>query len=317
MEISLMRYLPTFVRAAEELSFSAAARRLGVTPGAVSKSVRALESGLGVRLFHRSTHAMELTEDGEHLLKSAAPLLAQLDGTLETIRASPDRARGTLRVAAPYGFGKQFIVPLLADFSARYPDVVLELRFEDHPIDLIEARIDVGIGARLEPRGELVCRKLCDSRLFTVASPAFVERHGRPRNPHELERYLCIGYRSPSSGKLRPFYYRGEEGADSLLTVNPTAAVIGTDQELVCELAVQGLGIANVGWVALPYIEAGTLVPLLEDYTPELPPMMIYYQSRQNVPPKVRAFIDHMEASSSVAMPRRAESSGAHRTSKG
>jgi DNA-binding transcriptional LysR family regulator len=308
MEISMMRYLPTFVRAAREQNFSAAARSLGLTPAAVSKSVRALESGLGVRLFHRSTHAMELTEDGEHLLEKAGPLLDQLDGTLDKVRAFPGKARGTLRVSAPYGFGKQVIVPLLAGFCAQYPDVVLDLRFEDQVVDLIEARIDVGIGLRTSPRGELVCRKLCDSRLFTVASPGFIEHCGHPRSPQELEHYRCIGYRAPGSGRLRPFYYRGEDGADSLLALNPPAALIGTDQELVCELAAQGLGIAMVGWVALPYIEAGRLVPLLEDYSAELPPIMIYYQSRQNVPPKVRAFIDHVEAN--LAAGRRRGSEG-------
>jgi DNA-binding transcriptional LysR family regulator len=297
MEISPLHHLRTFVRAARERNFSAAARSLGLTPGAVSKSVRALETGLGVRLFHRSTHALELTGDGEHLLSTVGPLLAQLDGAVQNVRASTDKPRGTLRVAAPYGFGKQVIVPLLADFSAQYPEVVLDLRFEDHVVDLIEARIDVAIGARIHPRGELVCKKLCDSRLFTVASPAFIERHGGPRSPEELERYRCIGYRSPSSEKLRPFYYRGEDGPGSLLALEPTVAVIGTDQELVCELAARGMGIAMVGWVALPYIEAGTLVPLLEDYAAELPAMMIYYQSRQNVPPKVQVFIDHLDTS--------------------
>lgn len=296
MSISLLRCLPTFVRAAGELNFSAAARSLGVTPAAVSKSVRTLETELGVRLFHRSTHALELTEDGGHLLQRVGPLLEQLEGALEKVCASPGNPRGTLRVSAPYGFGKQFIVPLLAGFSAQYPEVELDLRFEDHVIDLIEARIDVGLGTRLDPRSELVRRKLCDSHLFTVASPDFIDRHGAPRTPQELESYRCLGYRSPSSGKLRPFFFRGDEGADSLLVVNPRVALVGTDQELVCELAARGLGIAMVGWVALPYIEAGSLVPLLEDYSAQLPPMMIYYQSRQNLPPKVRAFIDYLEA---------------------
>jgi DNA-binding transcriptional LysR family regulator len=199
-------------------------------------------------------------------------------------------------VSAPYGFGKQFIVPLLAGFCARYPEVELDLRFEDHVIDLIEARIDVGIGARLAPRSELVCKKLCDSHLFTVASPDFIHRHGQPRSPQELGEYRCIGYRSSSSGKLRPFFYRGLEGAESLISLNPTTAIVGTDQELVCELAARGLGIAAVGWVASPYIEAGRLVPLLEDYSPQIPPMMMYYQSKQNMPAKVRAFIDYVEA---------------------
>jgi DNA-binding transcriptional LysR family regulator len=291
------------VNAAGAKSFSSAARSLGLTPGAVSKSIRALESGLGVRLFHRSTHALELTEDGEHLLREVEPLLVGLDGALGQLRSSPGKARGTLRVAAPYGFGKQALVPLLPGFCREYPEVVLDLRFEDHVVDLIEGRIDVGIGTRFDPRGELVCRKLCASRLFTVASPAFIERHGRPRTPEELERYRCIGYRAPSSAALRPFFYRGSDGAGSLSTVSPPVALIGTDQELVCELAAQGLGIAMVGWVALPYIESGRLVPLLEAYSPELPPMMIYYQSRRNLPPKVRAFIDYVEANLDQSTP--------------
>ena len=300
MNIGELRFLPTFVRAAGELNFSATARSLGVTPAAVSKSVRALETELGVRLFHRTTHALELTEDGARLLRTVGPLLEQLDDALEKVCASPDTPRGTLRVSAPYGFGKQFIVPLLGGFCAEYPEVEPDLRFEDQVTDLIEARIDVGIGVRLDARSELVCRKLCDSHLFTVASPDFIDRHGAPRTPQDLEGYRCIGYRPPSSGTLRPFFYRGGEGADSFLTVNPPVAVVGTDQELVCDLAAQGLGIAMVGWVALPYIEAGSLVPLLEDYSARLPPMMIYYQSKQNIPPKVRAFIDHIQANMQV-----------------
>jgi DNA-binding transcriptional LysR family regulator len=296
MDAALMRYLPTFLEAASELNFSAAARKLGLTPAAISKSVRALESGLGVRLFHRSTHALVLTDEGTRLLREVGPLLDQIDTALEVVRASPEQPRGVLRVAAPYAFGKRFIVPLLAGFRARYPLVEFDLRFEDHVVDMIEAGIDVSFGLRFNASSNLVSKKLCDSRLFTVASPDFIDRVGCPQTPFELERYPCIRLRSASTGKMRPFMYRGEEGPDSPLLLDPPASTIGSDQELLCELAAEGLGIAMVGWVALPYIESGRLVPLLEAHSVGLPPMMIYYLSRQNLPPKVRVFIDYVHA---------------------
>lgn len=287
----LMRYLPTFARVAEETSFSAAARRLNVTPAAVSKSVRVLERGLGARLFHRSTHAVTLTADGEHLYRHVAPLLQQLDDALSGARNLPERPRGVLRVSLPVGFGKRFIVPLLAGFRRSYPDVELDLRFESHIVDQVRQRIDVSLGLRIDPNANLIGRRLCEARTFTVASPTFVRSHGQPRHPRDLGAYPCLCTRLPTSSAVMRWPYQ-EDGAPFVVTPEPV--VTASSMDVLLELAAQGQGIAFAGWVAAPYIESGALVPLLEKYTAQLPPLKLFYSSKKNLPSKVRVFIDYV-----------------------
>jgi DNA-binding transcriptional LysR family regulator len=292
MRAELARYLPTFVLVAEDLSFSKTARRLGLTPAAVSKSVRTLEQGLGLRLFHRSTHALSLTAEGERLRHSVTPLLDALDQSLESVTNLPDRPRGLLRVAAPYAIGKQDLLPLLGEFRCLYPEVELDLRFDDHVVDQVKEQIDVALGMRTDPNPNLIAKKLFDTQLIVVASPKFLEQHDAPTHPRDVERFPCVRYRDHASGRLFPWRFR-DPYTEETLTLNPAAAITASSLELVAELAAAGHGLAlNGSTSAAPYLRSGKLVQVLADYAHPLPPVMLYYASKRNLPSRVRAFID-------------------------
>ena len=293
MQSNLLRYIPTFLQVAEDLNFSESARTMGVTPAAVSKAIRTLETGLGTRLFHRTTHKLTLTADGEQLMQQSAPHQRGMVQALSNAMSKPEHPHGKLRVSAPYAFSRQYILPLLKGFCEKYPDVKLDLYFDDQVVDMVEGRIDVGIGVRLAPSNDLIIKKLCDSRLFIVAASAFLENHGTPAHPLELVNFPTVRFRSHSSGTLIPWVFVDENGNQK--TIDPAPAVTVSSQELVCELAAQGLGIAMTGWVALPYIQAGELIPLFEDFTFTPPPLSIYYHAKANLPAKVRVFIDYVD----------------------
>ncbi|TNE84166.1 MAG: LysR family transcriptional regulator [Deltaproteobacteria bacterium] len=292
MANDLKRYLPVFIRAADDLNFSETARRLGVTSAAVSKAVRALESGLGTQLFYRSTHKLTLTDDGERLYRHTAAHVASLDEALLAVRSVPDHPRGKVRVAASYAFGRQFIVPLLEGFHARYPDVELDLLFDDQVRDLVKEQIDLGIGGRVAPSTDFVMKKLCNGSVSFVASEAFLQVHGRPDHPRQLLDLPCVRFRSHASGELMRWPYVDETG--DVAFVDPPAKFIVSSQELLCDLAAQGLGVAMVGLVAQAWIRAGELTPILEEWVIAPPPLSIYYASGTNLPPKVRVFIDYI-----------------------
>ena len=292
MQTDLTKYLPTFLQVAQDLNFSESARKLGITPAAVSKTIKTLEEGLGTRLFHRSTHALTLTGEGTQLFEQSAPHQERIAQALASAMNLPSHPQGKLRVAAPYAFSKQFIIPLLGGFRAQYPDVELDLLFDDQVYDMVRDQIDVSIGMRLNPGANLIMKKLCDSQVFIVASPEFLERHGTPTHPSELVNFPAIRFRSHTTGSLLPWTYVDEEGRQISLT--PPPAITVSSMELLCELAAQGLGITMTGWVALPYISSGELMPILDTYTINPPPISIFYHDRANLPAKVRVFIDYV-----------------------
>jgi len=289
---TLARYLPTFVMVANELSFSAVARQLNVTPAAVSKNVRALERELGSTLFHRSTRALRLTDDGEQLQRRIAPMMVEMEQALAGASNQEERPRGRLRVTLPETFGRLYVVPLLAEFCERYPEVELELLFDDTSLDLVRERIDVAIGLRTEPRLGLVGRRLCASRFFTLAAPDFIAERGAPEHPTELTGFPCLAFRQ-SSGRRMPWRY---VDGDEELVVRPPIAISATSLEALNELAARGHGITRGGWMSLPYLRAGRLVPVLAPYEWQPPPMMLYHRIPENMPSRARVFIDHIVA---------------------
>jgi DNA-binding transcriptional LysR family regulator len=288
----LLRYLPTFVQVAGELSFSSAARRLGVTPAAVSKSVRTLEQGLGIRLFRRSTHALTLTDEGERLRRRVGPLLDAVSESLVQAMNLPDTPRGLLRVSAPYAIGKSQLLPLLPEFRRRYPEVELDLRLEDRVVDLVKEGIDVSLGVRLDPAPGLIAKRLASTRLIVVASPEFLEQHGVPREPADVLRFPCIRYRIAATGRLFPWRFH-DPATESSISLDPPASVSVSAQEIGAELAAAHLGLAMLGYISIkPYLEAGSVVEVLGEYALELPPLMLYYTSKRDLPSRTRVFID-------------------------
>ena len=288
-----LNMIELFVTVAETRSFRAAADRLGVTRSAVSQGIRRLEDRLGISLVNRTTRSVSLTEAGERLYADVAPALRELD---TAIAAASDRAgppSGLLRLAVS-SIAERFISgPLLASFAESYPDIVLDITVTDDIFDIVAEKYDAGV--RL---GEVIEQDMIavpvsgDQRQLAVASPGYVERHGRPEHPRDLTRHRCIGWR-PGPG-IAPYRWEFEEdGRPFDVSVNPQ--VTTNDMWLMIRMAVAGGGITfGMEETFGPYIARGELVPLLERFLPPFPGFFLYFPSRRNLAPKLRALIEHV-----------------------
>lgn len=295
MHSELATCLDAFVAAADEASFSAAARRLGVTPAAVSKSVARLESGLGARLFQRSTRSLALTEAGGRLYGQVRLPWTDIADAFAELRDGAGKPAGTLKVSLAPTVGRTYIVPLLDAFLARYPDIVPDLHFDNRQVDLVAEGYDVAIGGGLVLTDGLVARELARVRIVVVAAPAYLSRHPAPDDPAGLARHRILMRRAIGTGRLTPWVLRNEEGAEVVAQVRPAAVM--DDPEALAHAAASSLGIALVPLPhALPLLASGTLVRLLPGWYAEAHPLSIYYASRRQLPAKVRVFIDHIVA---------------------
>jgi DNA-binding transcriptional LysR family regulator len=293
MQNELTTHLDAFVASADEGSFSAAARRLGITPPAVSKSVARLEAGLGVRLFQRSTRSLSLTEEGERLYRQVRMPWIEIGDALAELQQGAGKPAGTLKVSMAPAVGRLYFVPMLDAFMERYPDIVPDLHFDNRQVDLIAEGFDVGIGGGLEPTEGLVARELAQVGIVLVAAPAYLSRHGTPVEPLDLARHRGLLRRSVASGRLTPWILRNHDGGEVVANVRPVAVL--DDPEALARAAACALGIAMLPLPhALPLLQSGELVRILPAWWAETRPLSIYYSSRKLLPAKVRVFIDHV-----------------------
>lgn len=293
MHLDLRSHLDAFVAAAEAGSFSAAARQLGLSPAAVSKSVARLESGLGVRLFQRSTRSLRLTEGGERLLGQVRLPWREISDALAQAQQGAGKPAGSLKVAMAPAVGRLYLLPLLEEFMQRYPDIVPDLQFDNRQVDLIAEGFDVAIGGGLPLSEGLVARQLARVRLVLVAAPAYLARQGTPAEPAELARHRGLLRRSLASGRLIPWTLKQDDGAELLASPRPAAVL--DDPEALARAAACGLGIAMLPLPhALPLLESGELLRVLPGWHADTGPLAIYYSSRKQLPAKVRVFVDHV-----------------------
>lgn len=288
-------YLDAFVAAADETSFSAAARRLGITPAGVSKNVARLEAGLGVRLFQRSTRSLSLTEEGERLYRQVRLPWTEIGDALAELRQGAGKPAGTLKVSLAPTVGRHYFVPMLASFMARYPDIVPDLYFDNRQVDLIGEGFDVAIGGGIELTEGLVARELARVRIVLVAAPAYLAGHAPPDGPSDLARHRCLMRRSTASRRLVPWVLKHAGAGEIVANVRPVAVL--DDPEALARAAACGLGIAMLPLPhALPLLDSGELVRVLPDWYAETRPLAVYYSSRRLLPAKVRVFVDHVVA---------------------
>lgn len=293
MQNELTVHLNAFVAAADESSFSAAARRLGLTPAAVGKSVARLESGLGVRLFQRSTRNVSLTSEGARLYRQVRLPWSEVGDALTELRQGAGKPAGTLKVSLALAVGRRYIVPLLEEFLARYPGIVPDLYFDNRQVDLIAQGFDVAIGGGIELTEGLISRELSPVNIVVVASPGYLKQHPMPTGPEDLARHRCLLRRSLSSGRLRPWTLKNAAGGEVLAAVQPIA--VFDDPEAMAHAAACGLGVAMLPVPhALPLLANGELVRILPDWYADTRPLSIYYSSRKLVPAKVRVFVEYL-----------------------
>jgi DNA-binding transcriptional LysR family regulator len=288
--------LAVFALVAEERSFRAAADRLGVTRSAVSQTIRRLEEGLGIALVLRTTRSVGLTEAGEALLAEIGPALAEITAALDRTATLTGRPRGRLRLAVS-SIAERFLSgPFLAAFTGAHPDVDLDITVTDADVDIVADGYDAGVRLGEVIEQDMIAIPVAgDERQIAVCAPSYLARHGAPAHPADLAAHRCIGWR-PSPGSAPYRWEFTERGKDFRVRVPTT--VTTNDMALMIRLAVAGAGITfGMEESFRGHIERGELVPVLEAYSPYFAGFYLYYPSRRNLAPKLRALIDHLQAS--------------------
>ncbi|MCV3735625.1 LysR family transcriptional regulator (plasmid) [Rhizobium sp. TRM96647] len=288
--------MEVFVTAVDMKSFSAAGRRLGLSPSAVSKLVSRLEDRLSTRLLVRTTRRLEPTPEGEVYLERARRILSEIEETEQTVaggaRASP---RGSIRVNAAVAIGESIILPLLPDFLALYPEIRIDLTLTDSVIDVVGERTDVAIRTGPLRDSSLLARKLMESTPVVMAAPAYLERHGMPRTPDDLATHNCIRFNFRRSVDEWAFRLPGRS-SPVLHTVSGN--VMASSGSIVRQLCLDGVGIGRVGRFHVePDIAAGRLVPLLEDFhSGEIETVYAVFAGHEHLAARIRAFVDFLSA---------------------
>jgi DNA-binding transcriptional LysR family regulator len=291
-----LNLLESFIQSAETGSFSAAARRLGLTPAAISKNVARLEEHLGLRLFQRSTRRLTLTMGGEQFLQQVSDPFSTLRDAFASAAQEDGKPAGVLRVSMGVAFGREYLVPLLVEFLARYPAIVPDWHFENRTVDLIAGGFDAAIGGGIELTEGLVARELARTYVVVAASPAYMKGRTAPRHPSELAAFDGIVRRSASTGRLRQWNLRNQIGEEALAEMH--TRVILDDPEAMAHAAMSGLGVALLPMPhAAPWLESGALVRLLPGWYADNGSIVLYYPNRKLLSPKTRVFIDFIAES--------------------
>lgn len=282
--------LSIFLSIAQHLNFSRAAVDLGLTPSALSHSLRALENRLGVRLFNRTTRSVALTEAGERLYARLKPAFRDIEDALEDLNHFRDKPSGNLRITSGRQACELVLLPIASEFLQAYPDIRLEVVESDALLDIVAAGFDAGVrfGNRLE--ADMVSLPIGPNlRSVVVGSPAFFQRHPAPQKPEDLHALPCIRHRFPSGSMYRWEFERG--GIEQEIEVNGPLTL--GDVSLMVGPALQGLGLAYVFEdMVSEHLAAGRLVQVLADWCPYYPGLHLYYPSRRHVPAPLKAFID-------------------------
>ena len=288
-----LNYLESFIQAAETGSFSAAARRLGLTPAAVSKNVARLEASLGVRLFQRSTRSLTLTGGGERFLQQVGGAFSTVQDAIANAAADEGQPSGVLKVGMALAFGREYLLPLLDGFLQRYPAVMPDWHFDNRQVDLVGAGFDAAIGGGIELTPGVVARELTKVSIVAVAAPAYMEGRDLPAHPSDLAQFDGIMRRSAGSGRARTWTLVNESGDEGLAASRPR--MIFDDPEAMAHAAMRGLGVALLPMAhAAPGLKSGALLRLLPGWRADAGPVSIYYPSKKLLPAKTRVFVDYV-----------------------
>lgn len=299
LDVNRSGEMEVFVRVVELGGFSAAARQFRMTPSAVSKLVARLEGRLGVRLFNRSTRKLQLTAEGSAFYERGIRILSDMD-TAEREVAAGATPRGRLRVNTNVAFGIHHLLPIMPDFLASYPNIVIDIALTDAVVDLLEERADVAIRTGPLRASRLLARKLGQSRMVVVASPAYIKQHGEPDSPQELASHNVLGFCFSRHIEGLPFLDRN----GGIMTIPTMGNALVSDGEAMRQLALAGLGVARLSaFHVAPDLKAGRLVPILEDYNPgDIEPLhAVFLGQGGHLPARVRAFLDYLVAHIALA----------------
>jgi DNA-binding transcriptional LysR family regulator len=290
MSINELRSITTFVRTVELGSLSKAAMAQQISPQAASKALGQLEKYLGVRLFHRTTRSMSLTEEGQRLFESVQPSLIGLQQSLDAARQTREDLAGPLRIVGPRTVLLAVIGPVLDEYSRLYPEVQPDIQLDDRVGNWVEDRVDVGFRLGNAPEEGLIARRLFPMQLLICAAPSYLRKYGVPQSLNELDSHRCSAFRRPSDGRIVPWRVRV---GDSIQDQHIRPAFCTNDEAFELRAVLAG---EVIGQLAVPtaasLIRSGRLVPLLLDHVVDHFSLFVYYGSRAAQPARVRRFID-------------------------
>lgn len=295
---SLLPALAGFVQIARQRSVTRAAAEMGVTRAALSQQLKLLEQRLNVRLMHRTTRSMSLTEEGQHLFDALQPALAAIGQAVEGLSETKGNPSGVLRVNTSRVAARLLLEPHLSDFLTRYPDLKLELVMADGFSSIVAEGMDAGIrlGESLA-EGVVAVPVTPMMQMAVVGSPSYFERHGVPQEPADLDRHNCLAYRFTSSGAIDRWAFTSPETDDRIIVFEPQGSATFNDDEQMLSAALQGVGlIKHLDLCVRKQLAEGTLVRVLQPWCKPFPGFFLYVPSRAQLPAKTRALMDFLVA---------------------
>jgi DNA-binding transcriptional LysR family regulator len=287
----VLNELKVFVRAVELKSISAAARNLRLSAAAASHRILQLEEQVGVRLLNRTTRSLQPTEAGCIFYEHALNVLEAVERAESSMAVASGVPTGSLRVAAPLGFGRRILATLVSEFHARHPKVEVRLRLSDHPVDLLSESVDVAVRMSALPDSSFIVRKLADCPRVLVASPAYLEKHGDPQTPDELLSHNCLLLRCPGGTDSR--WTLKTPGGPVTLPVS--GRFDADDGDVLTAWALEGEGVTlKAYWEVAEHLRSGRLQTVLDICPPEPVSLVMIYPHRHLLPAKVRVFADFL-----------------------
>lgn len=283
--------LAFFVALARQPSLAAAAQDMGITPPNVSRRLASLEKRLGLRLLNRTTRRLSLTAEGQRYLNEGEQILRDLEGLEESLAADRQAPQGVLRVNATFGFGRRHLAPAISDFALRYPQVEVILTLTDHPLDLIEHAIDVGIQFGTPPDARVLARRVASNRRLLCASPAYLSESGSPTAPQDLAQHRCIVIRE-STATFNHWQLANGQDKRMVKVRGPLSTNHG---EVAVDWALAGHGIVlRSEWDVAAYLRSGRLSRILAPWVGDMADIHAIYPQRHHLSAKVRAFLDFL-----------------------
>jgi DNA-binding transcriptional LysR family regulator len=286
----LLSGVSTLAAVVESGSFVKAADALGLSASGISRAISRLEARVGVRLLDRTTRSLRLTDEGTRFYQQVVPHLDGIEEAATLASGASRTVRGRLRVNVDPFFSRMVLAPRLHDFVARYPELELELQTRGRMGDLVADGVNVAVRFGVQPASSQVARKLAETRVLTVASPAYLAGRGTPKRPADIADHACIHFRNPLSG--RPFEWELHKG-NKVVSLDAKGPLLMTDPSTLLAACLGGAGIAQVLGIGIQdLIAQGRLVELYPDWPGETFPLYAVRPSRHNAPAKVDAFID-------------------------
>lgn len=283
--------LAAFLAVTRARSFARAAAQLGVSASALSHTIRGLEERLGIRLLTRTTRSVAPTEAGERLERAIGPAFDTIESGLADLQELRERPAGTVRITADEHAAEVVLWPALARILPEYPDIKVEIHVDYELVDIVAERFDAGVRyGEIIDRDMIAVRIAPDARMVVVAAPAYLARHPAPASPHELTRHACLNLRLPTYGGLYAWEFEKDERP---LNVRVDGPLIFNTIDLLRDAALRGFGLAYLPEAHIAQdLKAGTLVPLLQDWSPPFPGHHLYYPSRRQPTPAFAVIVE-------------------------